>query len=62
VHRLRHRDILERAVRSIAEQAAKTNDLIDEAMEADLAADHPVTVAAGRFRVRRGTNAGPRAT
>ncbi len=45
------RDILERAVRSIAEQAAKTNDLIDEAMDAGLAADHPVTVAAKMLRL-----------
>lgn len=40
-----YRDILERAVRSISEQAAKTNDLIDEAMDAGLAADHLVTVS-----------------
>jgi hypothetical protein len=42
----RDRDKLERAVGSIAEQAANTNLFIDEAMEAGLAADHPVTVAA----------------
>ena len=30
----------------MAKQAAKTNTLIDEAMDAGLAADHPVTVAA----------------
>jgi hypothetical protein len=47
----RDRDILEGAVRSIAVQAAKTNDLIDEAMEAGLAADHPVTVAAKMLRL-----------
>jgi hypothetical protein len=41
----RERDILERAVHSISEQAAKSNTLIDEAMEADLPADHPVCVA-----------------
>ncbi len=45
------RDILERAVRSIAEQATRTNDLIDEAMEAGLAANHPVTVAAKMLRL-----------
>jgi hypothetical protein len=47
----RARDILERAVRSIAEQAAKTNEVIDEAMEAGLAVDHPVTVAAKMLRL-----------
>jgi hypothetical protein len=41
----RERDILEHAVRRISEQAANTNKVIDEAMEAGLAADHPVTVA-----------------
>src|SRR5262245_14509495 len=47
----RDRDILERAVRSIAEQAARTNTVIDEAMDAGLAADHPVTVAAKMLRL-----------
>src|SRR5262245_54540769 len=47
----RDRYILERAVRSIAERAAKTNDLIDEAVEAGLAPDHPVTVAAKMMRL-----------
>jgi hypothetical protein len=46
----RDRDILEGAVHSIANQAIKTNDLIDEAMAAGLAADHPVTVAAKMLR------------
>lgn len=41
----RERDILEHAVQAIAEQAANTSKVIDEAMEAGLAADHPVTVA-----------------
>ncbi len=45
------RDILERAVRSISEQAAKAGTLIDEAMDAGLAADHPVTVAAKIMRL-----------
>ncbi len=45
------RDILERAVRSIAEQAAKTNNVIDEATEAGLGGDHPVTVAAKMLRL-----------
>jgi hypothetical protein len=39
----RERDILERAVQAFAEQAANTNRVIDEAMDAGLAADHPVT-------------------
>ena len=47
----REREILERSVRAIAEQAANTNKVIDEAMEADLAADHPVTVAAKQLRL-----------
>jgi hypothetical protein len=34
-------DILERSVHAVAEQAANTNKVIDEAMEAGLAADHP---------------------
>jgi hypothetical protein len=38
-------------VRSIVEQATKTNDLIDEAMETGLAADHHVTVAAKMLRL-----------
>jgi hypothetical protein len=45
------RDILERAVHSISEQAAKTNEVIDQAMEAGLAADHPVTVTAKMLRL-----------
>ena len=47
----RERDILERAVHAIAEQAANTNKVIDEAMDAGLAADHPVTVAAKQVRL-----------
>ena len=47
----RDRDILERAVHAIAEQAANTNKAIDEAMEAGLAADHPVTVTAKMLRL-----------
>ena len=42
----RERDILERSAHAIAEQAANTNKVIDEAMEAGPAADHPVTVDA----------------
>src|SRR4249920_2645694 len=47
----RERDILEDAVRRISEQAANTNKVIDEAMEAGLPADHPVTVAAKQVRL-----------
>jgi hypothetical protein len=36
----RERGILEHAVHSISEQAANTNKVIDEAMDAGLAADH----------------------
>lgn len=34
------------AVHAVAEEAAKANTMIDEAMDAGLAADHPVTIAA----------------
>jgi hypothetical protein len=47
----RERDVLERAVHAVAEQAAKTSTVIDEAMEAGLAADHPVTVGAKQVRL-----------
>ena len=47
----RERDILERAVHAIAEHADKTNMVIDEAMEAGLTPDHPVTVAAKQVRL-----------
>lgn len=36
---LREHGVLERAVHEVAEQAAKTNTVIDEAMKAGLAAD-----------------------
>ena len=39
------------SVHAIAEQAANINKVIDEAMEAGLAADHPVTVAAKQVRL-----------
>lgn len=48
----RERDVLARAVHAVAEQAARTNTVIDEAMEAGLAADHPVTVAAKQVRLK----------
>jgi hypothetical protein len=41
---------LERAVRSITGQAAKTNDLIVEAMDAGLTPDRLVTIAAKMLR------------
>lgn len=44
------RDILERAVRSIAEQAARANEVVEAAIEAGLAPDHQVTVAARMLR------------
>jgi hypothetical protein len=46
----RERDILEHAVRTIAEQAAKANDLVDEA-KAACGGDHPVTVHAKMLRL-----------
>lgn len=47
----RERDVLERAVHAVAEQAAKTNVVIDEAMDAGIAADHPGIVAAKQVRL-----------
>jgi hypothetical protein len=47
----RERDILEHAVQAIADQAANTNKVIDEAKETGLAADHPVTVSAKQVRL-----------
>ncbi len=47
----KERDILEGAVHSISEQAANTSKVVDEAMEAGLGADHPVTVAAKMLRL-----------
>jgi hypothetical protein len=45
------RDILERAVATISEQAAKASSLIDETMDAGLSADHQVTIAAKMLRL-----------
>jgi hypothetical protein len=47
----RERDILERSVHAIAQQATNTNEVIDGAMEAGLAADNHVTVAAKQVRL-----------
>jgi hypothetical protein len=40
----REREILEHAVRTIAEQAAKTNAIVDEALAAGLGGSDPITV------------------
>jgi hypothetical protein len=45
------RDILEGAVRSLSEQAAKADALVDEAMDAGLDGSHPVTVHAKMLRL-----------
>jgi hypothetical protein len=47
----RERDILERAVHSISEQALDTSKIVDEAMGAGLPADHPVTLQAKMLRL-----------
>jgi len=46
----REREILEHAVHAVAEQAAKADDLIDEAKAAG-GGDHPVTVHAKMLRL-----------
>jgi hypothetical protein len=46
----RDRDILERAVHAVSEQAAKADDLVDEAKAAG-GGDHPVTVHAKMLRL-----------
>jgi hypothetical protein len=46
----RERDILEQAVRTIAEQAVKADELVDEAKAAG-GGDHPVTVHAKMLRL-----------
>jgi hypothetical protein len=46
----RERHILERAVRAVAEQATKADDLVDEAAAAG-GGDHPVTVHAKMLRL-----------
>ena len=47
----RQRDVLERAVHAIAEQAANTNNVIEEATDAGLVANHPLTVAVKQVRL-----------
>jgi hypothetical protein len=46
----RERDILEHAVHTIAEQAVKTDELVDEGKAAG-GGDHPVTVHAKMLRL-----------
>lgn len=44
------RDILERAVRAVSEQAAKADAVVDEALAAGLDGSHPVTLQAKMLR------------
>ena len=44
--RQNERDVLEHAVRAVAEQATKADELIDEALGAGLDGSHPLTVHA----------------
>lgn len=46
----RERDVLERAVHAVADQAAKADNLVDEATAAG-GPDHPVTIAAKQLRL-----------
>lgn len=45
------RDILERAVRVVTEQATKADALVDEALAAGLDGSHPLTVHAKMLRL-----------
>lgn len=45
------RDIHERAVRTLADQAAKADALIEEAIDAGLDGSHPLTVHAKMLRL-----------
>jgi hypothetical protein len=45
------RDILERAVQAVSEQAAKADALVDEAIAAGLDGSHPVTIHAKMLRL-----------
>jgi hypothetical protein len=48
---MRHeRDILERAVRAVSDQAAKADTVVDEAFAAGLDGSHPVTLQAKMLR------------
>jgi hypothetical protein len=44
------RDILERAVRAVSQQAVKADTLVDEAIAAGLDGSHPVTLQAKMLR------------
>jgi hypothetical protein len=44
-------DVLEGAVHTVAEQAAKADGLVDEAVAAGLGGSHPVTVQAKMLRI-----------
>lgn len=44
------RDILERAVRAVSEQASKPDAVVDEALAAGLDGSHPVTLQAKMLR------------
>lgn len=45
------RDILERAIRTLSEQAAAGSELVNEAIDAGLDGSHPVTVHAKMLRL-----------
>jgi hypothetical protein len=47
----RERDILEGAVRTLADQAAKADALANEAVAAGLVGSHPVTLSAKHLRL-----------
>lgn len=47
----RDRDMLERAVRTVAEQAKNANAIVDEAHNAGLDGSHPVTLQAKMLRL-----------
>jgi hypothetical protein len=47
----RERDILERAVRTVADQAKNANAIVDEAHNAGLDGSHPVTLQAKMLRL-----------
>jgi hypothetical protein len=49
--RQRQRDILERAVEAVTQQAAAASALVDEAHDADLGGSHPVTIQAKMLRL-----------
>lgn len=46
-----NRDILERAARTLSQQAAKADALVDEALSAGLDGSHPVTLQAKMLRL-----------